>query len=293
MTKMRGGLSKTGFQGYVRALALQFAPPDTIPLSLHFDRSSNRKTASHTTSSDPFFHEARHFSPSPAQNLHTSHELAPIVARLPIGFQGLVQQGTLCTSTIELLGRIANARIRHASSSQHTQETQKSSVSWKPARYSDFWECCPSISRVGPDLEKHLCLSLLLYTANEYSPERAYNKGLALYGGPRAVLTSELGLLSSPALSEVERECLIWIWWVVIDSWCEGGTLTDDGVLLASQFSVVFPEPELRGYEGLRDILKRFFWGGRLEEAVERLFDAATAFMSPSNAATDDTGQVS
>lgn len=270
--KSRGGLQNTGLQGFVKALTLQFAPPSCIPLALCFSQQlpEPATVGAAVDMADPFFYNTRRFLPEPPPPSRSplSANLATALKKLPPGFQDLVLQTALYTNTVQLLFRVADARsILNPS---HLQEGKpQDTTTWQVARYSDFWECCPSISRAGPDLEKHLCLALLLYTANEFAPQRACNKGLALYSGPRTLLAAEIGLLNRKNLTLEQNHCWMWIWWVLIDSWNEADKITETGALLMTQFWAAFPEVQV--WNDLQEVLGGFFWGGKFEAAIERL----------------------
>jgi len=273
MVKSRGGLQNTGFRGFVKALTLQFAPPNCIPLQLCFNQLPRAATVRAVDTTDPFFHDTRGFLPEPPPSSRPDTKLATALKRLPLGFQSLILQAPLSTNTVQLLFRIADARTKQFQPQEYNhQESAHHTGSWQVARYSDFWECCPSISRAGPDLEKYLCLSLLLYTANEFAPDRTCHKGMALYSGPRALLAAEIGLLSRMQLTLWQKHCWMWIWWVVIDSWNEADKLTETGMLLMTEFRATFPEVEW-GSE-LQEILGSFFWGGKFEAVLRRLVNA-------------------
>lgn len=274
--KCRGGLQNTGFRGFVKALTLQFAPPNCVPLALCFNQLSKPQTVHAVDTADPFFYDTRRFLPETPPSFPFNIKASTGLGRLPLGFQGLVPQTPLSTKTIQLLCRIADARTKQSQFPDYiVQENLPRGGGWQVARYSDFWECCPSISRAGPDLEKYLCLSLLLYTANEFAPERACNKSMALYSGPRTLLAAEIGLLTRMQLTQEQKHCWMWIWWVVIVSWNEANKLTETGRLMMTQFWVAFPE--VRCWSDLKEILGHFFWGGHFETAIERLEGAATS----------------
>lgn len=271
MIRDRGGLANTGFEGFVKALTLQFAPPDCIPLSLCFQQPSYYQPNEYFDPSDVFFYDTRAVLagvPMPPSS-YPGMELSAGIQRLPHGFRCLINKAVLSVNTIRLLCRIEQARTTYASSPEWGREQPSSFGAWQPAEHSDFWECCPSISRTSPDLEKYLCLALLLYTANEFAPERTFHKGMALYSGPRTVLAAEIGMLDRVRLSPTQRKCWMWIWWVLIDSWTEHNSLTDVGSLLTSQFWAVFPE--VSDSASLRWVLEPFFWGGNFESVVQRL----------------------
>lgn len=276
MIKARGGLNNTGHRGLVKSMVRQFAPPASIPLAICFDQESNLEPDETLESKDPFFDEIHPSIADMAPKLPLNAELNETIKPLPLGFQCLVLQGKISLKTIELLCRIEAALKESPQVQARNYRNQSPSTGgWKQARYSDFWECCPSISRPGADLEKFLCLSLLLYTANEFGPERVGHKGMALYGGPRVVLATEIGLLNRVQLTPFQRHCWMWIWWVVIESWHEENKMTETGTLLMKQFWATFPE--VRGWKELERTLQRFFWGGKFERAVRRLSKAPPA----------------
>jgi hypothetical protein len=274
MIAERGGLGGTGYAGFVKALTLQFAPPDSIPLSLRFKQPSRTALTEPIDPSDPFFYDTRQvLTGIPIlTKSHLEQTLAASVEKLPHGFRCLRHENSLSRKTIQLLCRINDSCTVHHSGKDLDLLRLPASGGWQPSQYSDFWECCPSISRPGPDVEKYLCLALLLYTANEFAPQRFYHKGLALYSGPRCVLASEIATLKQLTMTETQKQCWIWIWWVMIDSWTEDGRLTETATLLMSQFWAMFPE--ISNTATLLLVLERFFWGGKFEAVVRRLLGA-------------------
>lgn len=271
MIAERGGLGNTGFEGFIRALTLQFAPPECIPLSLRFKETNKRASDEQVDPNDPFFFDTREVltgMPMPLKS-RTTRVFASSVQRLPHGFRCLLQEGALSINTAQLLCRIDDARRRYDPQQVSRPYTISAGGGWQPAQYSDFWECCPSISRRGPDLEKYLSLALMLYTANEFAPQRVFHKGLALYSGPRSFLASEISTLDRVQLTQSGTFCWMWIWWVLIDSWIEDGMPTEVSNLLISQFWAMFPA--VRDSTGLTLVLKQFFWNGKFEAGVRQL----------------------
>ncbi|KAK6364848.1 hypothetical protein LTS17_011752 [Exophiala oligosperma] len=271
MMKSRGGLQKTGLHGFVKALTLQFAPPDCIPLALCFNRQPKASKSGVVDMADPFFYNTRCLLPEPPPSPSLKSNLTTTLEKLPPSFQNLIIQTPLHANTVRLLLRVADARTKQ--SRNQGGKRQDLSSSWQVGRYSDFWECCPSISRPGPDLEKYLCLALLLYTANEFAPQRACHKGMALYSGPRTLLAGEIGLLGRQQLTTDQKGCWMWVWWVLIDSWSEVDKTTETAMLLTNQFWAAFSE--VQSWSDLQGILEGFFWGGKFGDAIKRIVDAA------------------
>jgi hypothetical protein len=268
MIAARGGLDRTGSEGFIRALILQFAPPLSIPLALCFSRSE-RSNSDAEDASDHFYTTRPVLGPTTSPSHPTLVGPHSSIKELPLGFTALAHEGAISGSTVELLARILEASSAKPDGRDGSPIflTQRASErSWHLDRYSDFWECCPAIARKGPDLEKCLCLALMLYTANEFAPRRRFNGGLALYSSPRAVLTAEIALLSQVVVTEMQRYCCIWIYCVLIDSWSEGTNVTVTAHLLRSQLWTMYPESQSQ--EALRSILRKFFCSAKFEAAL-------------------------
>jgi hypothetical protein len=267
----RGGLDRTGCEGFIRALILQFAPPLEIPMALCFCQP-NSECRDHCDAEDGldlFFYTTRPvLGPTTSPSHPTLGGPHSSIKGLPLGFTCLAHEGAISGSTVELLGRILQASSKKSNDSFDILRQSPSDRPWRLDRYSDFWECCPAIARKGPNLEKSLCLALMLYTANEFAPQRRFNQGLALYGGPRAVLTAEIAGLSQIVVSTMQRYCCIWLWCVLIDSWLEGTDMTSTAHQLRSQLWTMYPESQSQ--EALRSILRSFFCSAKFEAALYR-----------------------
>ncbi|KIY01689.1 uncharacterized protein Z520_01826 [Fonsecaea multimorphosa CBS 102226] len=242
MVQSRGGLDKLNRDMSVRSSVKQF---ETWWSRLH---------------GDPMFAEHKTarivFCPKPP----FTAEIRKIIDRIPPGFQRLAQNGIFSMDMIILLERIAHY--------QKLGLTDKSSA--RPRRHNDFDEACPSLRIPGPNLERYLSFSLLLYSSITFSPKRTLLEACHLvFGIPRSLLTKELTLFSGS--SPDETKCLMWMWLVLIASWTVANrTRSSSGTSLSLQ--LVKKYPELRPWTGVKDILQEFFASEALLEPLEPLW---------------------
>lgn len=189
-------------------------------------------------------------------------ELKRRVWALPVGFQRLAYRGKLALDVLELLERTANPNL------VNVQLADKSSQ-WSRAKYDDFWEACACLADPEASLQKYLCLALLLFCTDEYSPRRQFRRGMTVFNGPRALLTRELPMLASN--DSAEEECLMWIWMVVVDAWSSDcaieGQLPISGLQLMFDFRWSFPGAS--SWDGTSSILRKFFWSKRFSSACK------------------------
>jgi hypothetical protein len=83
---------------------------------------------------------------------------------------------------------------------------------------------------------------------------------LAPYRGSRQELTRSLQ--ASEFRTPEERNCLIWIWMVVIGSWRVDGALEPEGRLLSGVFFSKFHEAE--SWDRIERVMRQFFWDAQL-----------------------------
>lgn len=244
MVEQRGGLDDLVFDGVTRCAILQWESF----WALDTGRSA--------------FQGLRQLKAPIYPSVPLPSELRLRVNKLPVGFQRLAHQGKLAIDVLELLGRVATQTPAKSTLSINTAQ-------WSRRKYDDFWEACRCLADPRPGLQKFLCLALLLYCVDEYSPQRQFRRGMTIFGGPRALLTRELPKLS--CRDEAETECLMWIWMVVVDAWssdCEkDGDLPPIGLQCLHDLRRAFPN--ITTWEDMRSVLRKFFWSRRFSSACE------------------------
>lgn len=188
---------------------------------------------------------------------------------MPRGFQRLAYQGYLALDVIHILGRVADAHAMYGPGQSHEQ---RRTPSWQRSKHNDFWECCACLAEPGLGLEKAICLTLLLYCTNQFSPVRKCVKGMTVYNGPRAFLTKNISLIRASEASE--KDCLVWMWMVLIDSWrSDDGLLLSSGDVLLMQLRRRFPD--LRAWSKLNGILGKFFYPEPFAVACKTIWESS------------------
>jgi hypothetical protein len=120
----------------------------------------------------------------------------------------------------------------------------------------DACSCLHSSPSIEHNLEKDLCLAVILLSFNVYSPTTKGSDNLAPCRGSRQELTRSLP--ASEFRSPEERNCLIWIWMVVIRSWRVDGALGPEGRLLSGVFFSKFYEAE--SWDRIERVMRQFLW---------------------------------
>lgn len=235
MVRSRGGLDSLGHNGLAKSLLMQW---DSFWVF--------------STEGSSLFPDSRpqHVPVYPAFPL--SVDLRKNFEKLPVGFQTLVVQGKISVELVEILVRAADASESGIDSIVTGNKNHS-----QPRKYNDFVEACPCLGQSGgsePNLEKQLCLALLLYCANAFTDARS---STALYGGARGELTRILTSSDRPWKTLPEDECGLWICAVCVDSWRMG----DAGSPLLSQGMAILPIFRTRvNGRSLEHILRKFFY---------------------------------
>ena len=132
----------------------------------------------------------------------------------------------------------------------------------------------------GPHFEKYLVFGLLLFASIAFAPGERGRKYLACshtaFRTPRACLTKDLPHFwleeppqpgasvahhadqSSTEVQRIMKECLVWIWLVLIASWrATAGINSRDAIELERKFALRFPDCTAPGR--VEAVLQRFF----------------------------------
>lgn len=161
----------------------------------------------------------------------TSRTFIISVKALPVGFQRLIQAGRLSNSIIEMIFRLKDA---HASAHKVMLPDSDSDSKTEEVRptHTSFWEACPSMTLPDidgePATEKMLCLGLLLFCANFFSPIPNCNSFTVI---TRLELTRRLSHCVKTRSPDQEA-CLAWIWAITTCSYLVKRKLTLTGALL-------------------------------------------------------------
>jgi len=185
-----------------------------------------------------------------------SPETYSLVSQLPPGFRKLAQKGRIALDMLTVLKNIVAFQMW---SDKHEADLRRVLLAAAPLkkRHCDIWEACSCLLVPGPSFEKYLCLALILYCLNTFSPRRSYLSSSNLgFTTPRHLLTQKLPSFSE--YSEDETDCLIWIWLVLIDSWrAKDGSHSDGAETLLLQFAERFPS--YCAWTRIEYVMKQFF----------------------------------
>ena len=244
LVRERGGVNQLGYQGLLKSCVLQFDG---------FFAADSSQT---------MFPEGRELTPPVYPDPLMPPSFRKKVSELPLGFEHLALSGKVPLDLIEILERLAT----HSRSEDGVTPSKQLNLAWTQAKYPDFWSACPALATPGPNFDKFLCMSLLLYSANEFRPVRTSTgggvTGMWLYSSSRTLLAQQIHLLGPLITGRTERQFWMWMWMVVIDSWSERGRLTATGERLLWGFREEFPE--IMTWRELERVSKEFFWSEKL-----------------------------
>lgn len=188
------------------------------------------------------------------------------IQALPLGFQHLIQAGRLSNSIIEVIFRLkdthASAHKANSPESDGTSRTEEV----RPT-HTSFWEACPSMALPDIDgeaaIEKMLCLGLLLFCANFFSPVPNCNSFTVI---TRVELTKRLSH-HMKTRSPDQEDCLAWIWAITICSYLINGELTTTGALLRDGLFQRFPD--LMKLSRAEEVFRKFFFEAALVQGLK------------------------
>lgn len=155
---------------------------------------------------------------------------APLIERLPRGFQRLATNGKLRLELVRALSRTQDLLIdRTRRRSVPTTESQRKNDLQlaKHAAHDSFWTACPGLTAhpaspdTEPDIGNLLSLGIWLYVAMEFSTDPVYKTLLhwvSIARWTRQDLTNKLRMCVE-IRSDDEESCLKWLINIAIQSW--------------------------------------------------------------------------
>lgn len=174
-----------------------------------------------------------------------------IVSTLPPGFAVVAQQGTLGMDVLRILSRVSI----FCSSAFKTDDGED---------HPDIFDTCSCLhasSSTEHSLEKNLCLAVILFSFDRHNASSASAK-ITAYRGSRKELTRSLPYTQIRNMEE--RNCLTWVWMILLGSWSGD----PDFHTHTSELSQVFFEniEEIRRWEGVELLMRQFFWHDALAQ---------------------------
>ena len=215
-----------------------------------------------------------------------STEFLALVDVFPSGFRRLALQGIVPVELITIIVRATLAFRQNSNSSTYVPFSATENLCHSERRkYLCFSESCPWL--LAPDDETHpilkpLTLALMLWCCNAFVKVRSYT---CIYAGVLRALT--VWLLDSvdrhlstndeardSTVAAGEKDCLLWIWIVAIDSWRfdTSNKLLPTGKQLLVCFERLFPY-EFADADVLQEVLDKFFLTEELRGAVKTLWN--------------------
>ncbi|KAJ9603245.1 hypothetical protein H2200_012023 [Cladophialophora chaetospira] len=189
-----------------------------------------------------------------------------LIIDLPIGFQNLVRTGALSSETINIIRRINAKRDWSPQDSNYAErQGEARSKVFRPVTGQawNFRDACTAFRTPdgpdGPSLEHLLCLALFRYCANRAN---RFRPRACIYHSATTHLTAKLPSFKLPD-SRTERDCIIWIWLVAMDSLSLSincSELSEEGVLFLSSMRKALPELVNWEWWDLEALGQKFFW---------------------------------
>jgi hypothetical protein len=168
-----------------------------------------------------------------------------VAASLTVGFQRLVTKKLLSKATRRLLARFSCA-----------WQYGLGSIPKSDQQFPDYAAASPCLTTAEPTLEKCLLLALFCYSRMRWSSAPNYVAGILCHTISRTKLAQALPWV--PTTNDT-IECLIWIWMVLIHSYCLEGSVLPDGLSYLGEFKFHFPE--WQSWTRIEsDVLPNFFW---------------------------------
>lgn len=182
--------------------------------------------------------------------------IATEIAHFPLGFRELALQSSLGLDVLHIISRVS----RYMASKNQTSEITAVVRTVPEGTAPDIFDTCAILQtsvESGHIVERNICLAIVLFAYNVYSKIR---DSTTIYRGSRQALARTLPDMDYA--SNIERECLMWIYMVTIESWRNGHTLEPQGRELLRNMQTRFPEA--RSWSTLDPVLQKFFWYGPL-----------------------------
>ncbi|OAP56700.1 hypothetical protein AYL99_08812 [Fonsecaea erecta] len=200
--------------------------------------------------------------------------------QLPCGFRNLARAGALSLETLQIIHRIS---VKQDWSPQDPTYKGKygeemSKVYGPVAGQAwNFWDACAAFRAPegprGPSLEKMICLALFRYCANRANHLRPK---ACIYHSATTQLTARLPEFRVSS-SRTERDCLIWIWLVAIDSWAmaqNSAELSHEGRQLLLKMRKAMPELQDWEWWDLESLGQKFFWRDDIRILLKAIWES-------------------
>ncbi|EXJ78739.1 hypothetical protein A1O1_09141 [Capronia coronata CBS 617.96] len=244
MVAMKGGLDNLGKRGLVKAYLIQFDYFWTLE-----------------TGTESIFPLAKRKKQRIYPHFPFQDNVLSMIATLPPGFAAIARRGSLGIDVLQVLSRVS--RFMRSQASPSGLATEKDPIPGDQD-YPDIFDACSCLQSAAAtehSLEKNICLAIILYSFNMDSQGDSHTK-LASYRGSRQELTRSLPF--TRGWTPEERQCLIWIWMIVITSWRTDHALSGEGLWLSHSFFSKIEDA--RSWESVETAMRQFFWSEPLSE---------------------------
>ncbi|KIW75478.1 hypothetical protein Z517_10219 [Fonsecaea pedrosoi CBS 271.37] len=264
MVASRGGVDCLGVDSSARATL-------TVLLSLSGDQPTDSPTSEPATEKLLVIRQAPRFR---------FEDDVKIIDKLPCGFRNLARAGVLSSETLQIIHRISVKQDWSPQDATYREKQGKERTKvYRPVAGQawNFWDACTAFRTPdgpgGPSLEKMICLALFRYCANRANRLRPK---ACIYHSATTQLTARLPAFRVSS-ARTERDCLIWIWLVAIDSWAmaqNSPELSADGARLLAKMRDALPELRDWAWWDLECLGQKFFWRDDLRVLLRANWDA-------------------
>ena len=186
---------------------------------------------------------------------------------LPAGFARLAAAGLLSPDLIVVLLRAVEHGLTGESLPQHGLVSRQ----YVPRKYHDFREACPCMDRQD-SFDALIVHTIQIFCAIGFTEARIPTNILAM---PRFSLS--LNLPTYIPESNLEQDCLLWIWMLTIEAFTSrtGAEVVGQGKFLLSKFKQHFCTMASPWFE-IEQVLRQFFWTPELTGAWEIRWQSLT-----------------
>lgn len=198
-------------------------------------------------------------------------QLQPLLDKVPAGFYNLAMENKVSSRTVEILARAVDLEI---DKDDETRRQARAIRSRQTRTYDGAFEACPVLHAADDTqavlVDKMICFALIVFCST-----KTHNvvSTMAMFNASKLELNSRLR--SFQPETNAERECLVWLFIITINS-CRatslsGSVLTDAGMDLLRVFYTKFPELcHRKEWNDIERTLLRFFWSTELSRTWKR-----------------------